>query len=577
MRLGIRRFVLPVVGVLALMSMALAACGGTSSSGGAAPDSKQILHFPLVNDASDLKTLDPGRIQDFYSQQVAMLVFPPLVALDDNLNTQPFAADGMPTVSADGLTYTFKIKPGLKWTDGTPIDANTFAYSLNRSLDPCTNDPSASFLYAIKGAPAFNTTTCDAAAGALDPVDSQTLVGKSIVASDPSTLVITLGAPAAYFVAQLTTTQAFAQPQQLITRYGLKDWTNHLADGNGFGGSIYKLTQWGHTGTLRLDRNDAWTGAKPKLREIDITIYKAPETELADYATGRVDTTGAYGGIPSSQYQVVKTRGDYHEIPLLGISYVQPNWSRAPFTDLRVRQAFAVAIDKDALDQRVLNGQYIPSNHIVPQGDPGFDSGLQGVLGAPTSGNPQQAQTLIQQYAADKCGGQVAKCPPVVFENSNSPASQRISQALLQMWQTAMPGYPITLNNVDFNTLLSDVFGQSSPAKVPQIFALGYGVDYPDPEDWLSLQFASNSSNNVVGVGDPTAQHLMTQCDTTPAPQRYTFCNQAEQELVDQAAWIVTGQQKAGWEVHSNVAGFALNGTGMPSLSDWENTIHITQ
>ena len=571
------RVSLAMLGLLALLGVALAGCGGTSSSGSIAPDSKQVLHYPIVNNASDIKSLDPARINDFYSQQVAMFIYPPLVVLDDNLNAVQFAAASQPTISADGLTYTFKILPGLKWSDGTPIDANTFAYSLNRSLDPCTNDPSASFLYAIKGAPAFNTTTCDAAAGALDPVDSQTLVGKSIVASDPSTLVITLGAPAAYFVAQLTTTQAFAQPQQLITRYGLKDWTNHLADGGGFGGSIYKLTQWGHTGTLTLDRNDAWTGAKPKLREIDVTIYKAPETELADYATGRVDTTGAYGGIPSSQYQVVKTRADYHEIPLLGVNYVQPNWSRAPFTDLRVRQAFALAIDKDALDQRVLNGYYIPSTHIVPQGDPGFDSGLQGVLGAPTSGNPQQARTLIQQYAADKCDGQVAKCPPVVFENSNTPAAQRISQALLQMWQTAMPGYPVTLSNVDFNTLLGDVFGQSSPAKVPQIFALGYGVDYPDPEDWLSLQFAANSSNNVVGVGDPTAQQLMTQCDTTLAPQRYTACNQAEQELVNQAAWIVTGQQKAGWEVHSNVAGFALNGTGMPSISDWENTIHITQ
>lgn len=574
------RVSLVVVGLLALMGMVLAACGSPSSGGGnIAPDSKQVLHYPIDNNSSDLATLDPARTSDFYSQQVQMLIFPPLMALDDNLNTVPFAAASAPTVSADGLTYTFKIKPGLKWSDGTPIDASTYAYSLNRSLDPCTLDTSgSSFLYAIKGAPAFNQSTCDAPAGALDPVDSQTLIGKSIVATDPQTLVITLGAPAAYFPAQLTPTQAFAQPEQLITRYGLNQWTSHLTDNGGFSGSLYKLTAWSHTGTLTLDRNDAWTGGpKPKLREIDITIYKLAETSVADYTTGKLDTTGAVGGIPSSQYPVLKTKADFHEAPFLDMSYLQPNWSRAPFNDLRARQAFALAINKDALDQHVLNGAYIPTNHIVPKGDPGYYSGLQGVLGAGTTGNPQQAQTLIQQYAADKCGGQVSKCTPVTFVTSNTTANVRIAQALLQMWQTAMPGYPITISNVDFNTVINDVYGQSSAATVPQIYALGYALDYPDPQDWLSLQFSTGSSNNVTNVTDPTAQQLMVQCDTTQPPQRYTYCNQAEQSLVNQVAWIVTGQQKALWETHSNVHGYTLNGSGMPSLLDWENTIYITQ
>src|SRR5215469_1559564 len=86
MRLGIRRYVLLLIAVFALVSMALAACGGsTTQGGGKAPDSKQILHYPVVNNASDLAHLDPPKIGDFYSQQVAMLVFPPLVELNDNL------------------------------------------------------------------------------------------------------------------------------------------------------------------------------------------------------------------------------------------------------------------------------------------------------------------------------------------------------------------------------------------------------------------------------------------------------------------------------------------------------------
>src|SRR5262249_38660060 len=150
--------------LLAMSTLLLAACGGSSRGGSPAPasDDKQTIRIPLVPNAQDIKRLDPGRIGDFYSQQAAMLLFPPLVVLDDNTDVQPFAAQSLPAVSADGLTYTFKIKQGIAWSDGTPIDAGTYAYSINRSLDPCTVDNFGFFLYAIKGAAAFITDTCDA-------------------------------------------------------------------------------------------------------------------------------------------------------------------------------------------------------------------------------------------------------------------------------------------------------------------------------------------------------------------------------------------------------------------------------
>src|SRR5262245_48632236 len=177
----------------------------------------------------------------------------------------------------------------MKWTDGTPIDANVYAYSINRALDPCTKDGGAAFLYFIKGSAAFNGSKCDAKDPAVDPkqYDSQTLVGTSIVAQDAQTLVLTFEQPSAWAIGGLTTTQSFAVPKQLIDQYGLADWTNHLI---GFSGSMFKLSVWDHAGHVNLVRNEdfkSWYGSKPTMREIDFTVYKDGQTEYADYQNGR--------------------------------------------------------------------------------------------------------------------------------------------------------------------------------------------------------------------------------------------------------------------------------------------------
>ena len=183
-----------------VLVMVLSACGGsTNGSGAQASDSNQVLSVSLVPAANDIRRLDPQLITDLYSFSAAQPVFPGLYTYDNDYNIVPWAAQALPTVTNGGLTYTFKIRPGLKWSDGTPIDANTFAYSWNRGLDPCTNSGAASYLYPIKGAAAFNTSACPDA-NAANPVSTDTLIGKSIVVTDPQTLVVTLEKPYAYFL-----------------------------------------------------------------------------------------------------------------------------------------------------------------------------------------------------------------------------------------------------------------------------------------------------------------------------------------------------------------------------------------
>ena len=268
--------VLVLLGTLALM---VAGCGSSPAST-IRPPSQQIFRFPLDAASTDVKTMDPASTQDFYSGVPVGLVYPGLLTLAINNQPVPWAAAGMPVFDAAKNTYTFTVRSGLKWSDGTPIDANTFAYSINRSLSPCTASPVTYYMFPIMDAQAFSTETCGSD-GTTIKGKIQSLIGDSLNVPDSQTLVITLNAPAPYFLQAMTYPTAFAQPEQLIQQYGTKDWTAHLTDNGGFGGSLYKVSLWDHKGDLDLVANPSFWGTQPKLRQIDFKIY---QTISADYS-----------------------------------------------------------------------------------------------------------------------------------------------------------------------------------------------------------------------------------------------------------------------------------------------------
>jgi oligopeptide transport system substrate-binding protein len=569
MHRSLRKLTLPglmvILGTLAIM---VAGCGSASSGGAARSDSQQILRFPLNPNAIDIKTMDPALNQDFYSYFPIQLVYPGLLTLDINGQPQPWAASAMPTFDTTNNTYTFKVRSGLKWSDGTPIDANTFAYSINRSLSPCTASPVTYYLFPIKDAQAFSTETCNSNGSIGGKI--QSLIGDSLTVPDSQTLVIKLSAPAPYFLQAICYPTAFAQPEQLINQYGAKNWSNHLTDNGGFGGNLYKVKVWDHKGNLDVIRNTSFWGTQPKLREVDFKIFQTVDAEYSSYLSGGLDQ----GVAPPAQYKSSKARSDFHEQPYLAISYYQPNWAKAPFNNGDVRQAFDLALNKNVLANQVNQGSVIATNHIVPEGMYGFDASLTAPDGTTTlTGNVAKATQLMQTYAAANCAGQLSKCPPVTLFDSNEPSVVTADQAAVQMWQTAFPGYPIKTSFIDFNTLISLIYSSNAP----QIWGIGWTADYPDPQDWLSLQFAPNSINNVGSVSVPAANTLMAQADVDLNPTtRAQSYNQAEQLLVNQGAWIPLNQQKTFFNLVPSMHNFAFNSLGVVPLASWQK-IYLTQ
>ena len=569
-----RRLFLPSLSGLMLMLatlslLALSACSQTGGGGTIRSDSQQVYRMYLNANGTDIKTMDPAKNQDFYSYFPISLVFPGLLSLDASGNVMPWAASSMPSFNAANNTYTFTVRSGITWSDGTPIDANTFAYSINRSLNPCTGSAVTYYMFAVQDAAAFSTQTC-ATDGKTIVGKLQTLIGDSIMVPDNQTLVIKLAAPAPYFLDAMTYPTTFAQPEQLIERYGATDWINHLTDNGGFGGNMYKVAVWDHAGNVDLVRNPSFWGTAPKLRDIDFKVYKTIQAEYADYQTGRLDV----GTAPPAEYKQSKQRTDFHEQPYLATAYYQPNWAKAPFNNVLVRQAFDLALNKEVLSNDVNQGSTVATNHIVPQGMYGYDPSLTGPDGTQSvTGNPAKATQLMQQYASTACSGQFSKCPPVTLFDSNDPAVTTFDQAAVQMWQTAFPGYPIKTQFIDFNTLLSQIYSPNAP----QIFGIGWTADYPDPQDWLSLQFGPGSINNTGNVDVPAANALMSRADLDLNPtDRASLYNQAEQLLVDQGAWITTYQYKTFFNLPAYVHGFQFTALGTVALSTWQK-IYLTQ
>jgi peptide/nickel transport system substrate-binding protein/oligopeptide transport system substrate-binding protein len=545
--------------------MLLAGCGGTSSGpANQLPDSQQVFHTQISGEA-DIKTLDPGKNTDLYSAEPIEVVYPGLLILSPSLAVEPSAAEALPKVSPDGLTYTFKVRSGLKWSDGTPITSQSFAYSINRAEDPCTASPAAYYLYNLKDALNFNTAeTCGTDGKPVGAV--KTLIGDAIETPDAQTLVLHLSSPATYFLEAMTYPTAFAVPQQLVTQYP-KDWIQHMADGNGLGGFLFKVTKWDHAGHLVLTRNDSYWGTKTKLREVDFTFYKDTTTAYNSYLTGKDDI----GSAPSAQLAAAKTHPGFHQVGVQQIDYLAMNWNMAPFDDIRVRQAFSIALDKTALANTVLHGAVQASNHIVPDGMPGYNPNLKGPDGTTSlSGNTAAATQLAAAYAKDKnCGTATdfSKCPAVTFTIiSGSVDLANEAAAEQQMWNKAFPGWNIKIASTDFNTLLSD-----TNAKTLQFWTLAWIEDYPDPQDWLTTNLACDSAYNSGSACDKAADKLMKTADANPDLKgRLLQYQQAEQLLVTDVAWLPTDQATAWWEIRPWVVNFNIGAGGLTPDDTWQ-------
>ncbi|HYL42218.1 MAG TPA: peptide ABC transporter substrate-binding protein [Ktedonobacteraceae bacterium] len=560
-----------------LLGMLLVACGGggtvpgltSSSQATPAPTSQQILRFYGFDaPVTDIATFDPGQATDAPSINAIQMAFTGLVQLDDTLKVQPQLASSFDT-SADGLTYTFHLKPNLQFSDGTPLTSKDVAYSIDRALSPAIanlSGVSLTYLGLIKDAPARTTGKVTS------------LINDSILTPDDNTVVLKLSKNTAYFLQALSYPTSFVVEKSVIDKWGMK-WTDHLSDNGGQGGDgPFMVKSYDHNTGIKFIPNPHYYGAKPKLQEADYDFYKDAETNYNAYQAGQIDLTV----IPPAERAHAKTSKEYSQNPQLTIDYLAMNYLAKPFDNVHIRQAFELAINKDALLQAVYKGTRMPTCHIVPSGMYGYNPNLTCPDNAPTSGDAAKAKQLLQQGMQEEGWTSVAQIPPVkITYQSNSQALANEITTIRGMWQQVL-GITVNTQTMDFTPLLTAeaaTTGKSPAQGGLQMWTAAWGADYPDPQDWTTLQFGNGQPYNEFNYGNNSgstaaAQRAVQQqldaadvmTDSTARAQAY---NEQEQQLVNDVAWLPLDQRLGTRLTKSYVIGIVNNAISQVPPDDW--------
>src|SRR5258706_5818628 len=528
-----------------LLGVLLGACSGGTVPGSTstgkpqpAPTSQQILRFYGFDaPVTDIATFDPGQASDSPSINAIQMVFTGLVQLDDNLKVQPQLASSFDK-SSDGLTYTFHLKPNLQFSDGTPLTSKDVAYSIDRALSPEVanlSGVSLTYLGLIKDAPARTTGKV------------KSLINDSLLTPDDNTVVIKLSKSTAYFLGALAYPTSFVVEKSVIDKWGLK-FTDHLSDNGGQGGDgPFMVKSYDHTTGIKLVPNPHYYGAKPKLQEADYDFYKTAETNYNAYQAGQIDITI----IPPAERAHAKTSKEYSQNPQLTIDYLAMNYLAKPFDNVHIRQAFELAINKDAILQAVYKGTRAPTCHIVPAGMYGYKPHPQCPADEPPNRHESNCQQLLQQGMHEEGWTSVSQITPIKFTyQSNSTALANEVTTIRGMWQQVL-GITVTTQTMDFTPLLtaeSTTTGKSPAQGGLQMWTAAWGADYPDPQDWTTLQFGDGQPYNEFNYGNnngPTAaaqRKVQQQLDATdvmtdPTARAQAY-NTQEQQLVNDVAWL---------------------------------------
>ncbi len=613
------RLALPLVGLLAVL---LSACGAPANAGGALAANQRFV-YPFVGPASvddpnGPNVLDPAEIAYAEDSTTSSMIYSGLVTLSPDLNVVDDSAKSI-DVDPTGTKYTIHLLSGLRFSDGQPLTASDFAYAINRALDPhlCdATDANGNVITAYGNSPYgpycnyVGATYLNHILGANDRINGNGGGDHSVVAQgdnpskgvsvlDPQTLVIRLDAPVGFFLEALTYPTSYPLEKSLVDKYPKGQWVYHLDQGGCSG--PFKIKSYTDKKQIVFVPNPYWpvdgragkTAQQLKLTisEVDRPFIASQNTAYDNYRAGQYD----FVEVPGTDYAYARGQDDFHEVGALQIDYFAFNRLTPPFDNVYVRQAFALALNKQLLVDRIYNGGAIPTNHIVPQGMPGYDPNL--VTPTPDktqslTGNQTAAQGLIKQAASGCTGNQQTDhdyCPYIdgahysalkeidVYTNSSNPTRVALVTAATQEWASVL-----VLNVQEKSVSIANVIANTQPSKGASgygAWAIGWLADYPDPQDFLSLQFRSNAGYNGTHVNDPDLDQLFDKADALNDPtkiqQRMDLYHQAEQKLVDTVAWLPYLQKKATWRQRFWVHGFGLNPVYIFPDIGWPN-VYIT-
>jgi oligopeptide transport system substrate-binding protein len=519
---GIRAVALATAGLFVI-----AACGGSNGTPSAnlAPSSGQILR---VNDGVEPNSYDPSQETYTYEAAVGRNVFEPLLKPKADLSdVQPAAASSY-SVSSDGLTYTFKLRSNAKWSDGQPVTASDFVYGWQRMLNPALAAGYVDPFFDQNVAGAANYGSVDVtSASAIDSF----IAGLGLSAPDPTTFVVKLAHPAAFFkwVATLWVGAPIRKdvvekaaggtfPSTDTTKPEV--WAQNASTiiGNG----AFKISEIVSKDHVTLVPNPNYWGGAAKLQQIVYYFISDGNTSFSKYQTGAIDQIN----VPLADITVVrgdpKLSAQAKLLPELTAFWVEFNSKRPPLDNPNVRMALIKAIDRDKLVNDVFHGVGKALVTFLPKGMAGYDE-----TDKAQSFDPAAAKALLAS-----AGVTVAQLSKLKLLTRNSTGSKTENQYIVDQWNTNL-GTSIQVDVVDSKTVTT----YNRKANFDMTIN-GWGADYPDQQDWMDIW--TSTACHGLNFGCPTLagyDALVQKADSeTDQAQRNKDYATAHKQLVDQAA-----------------------------------------
>ncbi|EMP0251703.1 TPA: ABC transporter substrate-binding protein [Klebsiella michiganensis] len=488
-----------VLVAVGLFSMVIPALAAQVPPGTALAEKQELVR----NNGSEPSSLDPHKVESDVENNIISDLFEGLVSVSPAGEIEPRLAEKWE--NKDNTVWTFHLRPGVTWSDGTAITAQDIVWSWQRLVSPLTASPYASYpgnMHIVNGA--------EIAQGQKAP---ETLGVKAI---DDVTLEVTLTQPNAAFLAMLAHPSLVPLDKVLISRYGDK-WTKpeHIVTSG-----PYKLSQWVVNERIVAERNPRyWDNAHTVINKVTYLPISSETADVNRYKAGEIDIVYT---VPINQFaQLKKTMGDQLDVsPQLATYYYEFNTTRPPFNDPRVRRALNMALDKDIIAEKVLGQGQRPA-WLISQPD----------IGGVKLHNPEYASWPREKRIAEakKLLSEAGynETHPLVFNllYNTSESHQRIAIAASSMWKKNL-GVEAKLQNQEWKTMLDAMHTHNFDA-----VRYAWIADYDDAATFLN-NFRTGDSENTSQYSNPAYDEaLRNAAKASDTTARGKFYQQAEDLL----------------------------------------------
>ena len=481
----------------------------------------------------DPETIDPALNSAVDGGNMLLHSFECLLAVDENGQLVPGQAESWET-SEDGLTWTFHLRDGLKWSDGSDLTANDFVYSWKRVCDPMVAAP-------------YADTVLSMVAG-YDKAIEGDLDALQVAAQDDNTLVVTLNAPCSYF----GSLAAFAtlSPVQEATVTANGDAWATSAETYISNGPFY-VSEWVPGSYIMMTKNPYyWNADAIKLDGIKWNLIEDSNAAYSAYQTGEVLMIK---DVPTEEIPSLKDNADFHVDPIIGTYYISMNLERDAFKDARVRKALSLAIDRDYVANTLMQGTYSPADNFMGPGwidmdGKQFKDNANGGQSYIDVNNYEADLEEAKQLLADAGYPDGEGFPTISYTTNDAGYHKVVAEYVQQAW--AQLGIDLQVDIVEWASF--------TPMRRNGDFDVarnGWVGDYSDPSNMLDLFLSTNGNNDGKFNNADYDAAIYRSRETLDPTERSKALHDAEDILMEETGCIPVAYYNDFWLQSDKITG----------------------